>query len=86
MSRKRRVEVTRNQKLSIDLRLLDIRTALRSLLFESLNGRAYCADLDEVVRLMNRVDRLRYRFDGYRIAAEDYERAPLIPTAGNKEQ
>ncbi len=41
MSRKRRVELTRNQKLSIDLRLLDIRTALRSLLFESLNGRAY---------------------------------------------
>lgn len=71
----RRVKLTRNEKRSVDMRLQDIHAALHSLLFEVLNGRAYCADLDEVRRLMDRVERLQYRFDGYQIV-EDYEPIP----------
>ncbi len=57
--------LTANQKKSAVLRCEDIHQALHSLLFDVLNGMAYSREMDDVIKLMNHVDRLRYRLDSY---------------------
>lgn len=57
--------MTANGKKSAVLRCQDIEAALHSLLFEVLNGQAYCADLDKVSAIMSSVQGLRYRFESY---------------------
>ena len=61
----RRRGLTPDKKQAAVLRCQEIESALRSLL-EVLNGTAYAADLDRVAALEREVQRLRFRFEGYR--------------------
>ena len=68
---KNRAGLTANEKKSAVLRCQDIGDALRSLLFDILNGKAYCKDLDKVANLIDAVYALRDRFEYYPELAVD---------------
>jgi len=61
----RRCGLTPDNKQAAVLRCQEIESALHSLL-DVLNGTAYSADLDRVIKLEREVQRLRFRFEDYR--------------------
>lgn len=61
----RRRGLTPDNKQAAVLRCQEIESALHSLL-DVLNGTAYSADLDRVIKLEREVQRLRFRFEDYR--------------------
>ena len=73
--KKNRAGLTANGKKNAVLRCENIEAALHSLLFDVLNGRAYCVDMDKVSHLISSVQGLRYRFEDYpELANEPHER------------